>query len=151
MTCKSAPSRKITVTSFLFNNRENFVRKQEHYGLPTMYLFPSTLNPILTFPLSARAKATSGNMEEMSVRRVDAKGRVYLSRKLRGSELYMAEVDDVILLSASRERIMSAVEQLAPRNAIKEYLALLEELGEPAPKEIEGLARARAWRSAEGQ
>jgi hypothetical protein len=31
-------------------------------------------------------------MEEMSVRRVDAKGRVYLSRKLRGSELYMAEV-----------------------------------------------------------
>jgi len=87
----------------------------------------------------------------MSVRRVDAKGRVYLSRKLRGSELYMAEVDDVILLSASRERIMSAVEQLAPRNAIKEYLALLEELGEPAPKEIKGLARARAWRSAEGQ
>ncbi|MCC6003740.1 MAG: hypothetical protein LM590_05300 [Thermofilum sp.] len=90
-------------------------------------------------------------MEEMSVRRVDAKGRIYLSRKLRGSELYMAEVDDVILLSASRERIMSAVEQLAPRNAIKEYLALLEELGEPAPKEIEGLARSRAWRSAEGQ
>jgi hypothetical protein len=63
----------------------------------------------------------------------------------------MAEVDDVILLSASRERILSAVEQLAPRNAIKEYLALLEELGEPAPKEIESLTRARAWRSAEGQ
>jgi len=90
-------------------------------------------------------------MEEISVRRVDAKGRIYLSRKLRGSELYMAEVDDVILLSASRESILSAVEQLAPRSAIKEYLDLLEELGEPAPKEIEGLARARAWRSAEGQ
>ena len=96
-------------------------------------------------------KTVSGTMEEISVRKVDAKGRVYLSSKLRGSELYMAEADDVILLSASRERIVSALEQLSPRTAINEYLALLEELGEPTPKEIEELARRRAWRSVEGQ
>ena len=90
-------------------------------------------------------------MEEISVRKVDAKGRVYLSRKLRGAELYMVEVDDVILLSASRERILSALEQLSPGAAIKEYLDLLEELGEPIPKEIEELARRRGWRSVEGQ
>jgi hypothetical protein len=93
----------------------------------------------------------SGTVEEISVRKVDAKGRIYLSSKLRGFELYLAEIHDVILLSASRERILSALEQLSPRTAIKEYLALLEELGEPAPKEIEELARRRAWRSVEGQ
>jgi hypothetical protein len=104
-----------------------------------------------TFICGAKNKLWVGNTKEMNVRRVDTKGRVYLSRKLRGSELYMVEVDDVILLSASRERILSAVERLAPCNALKEYLALLEELGEPAPKEVEELARARAWRSAERQ
>jgi len=87
---------------------------------------------------------------ELSVRRVDAKGRVYLSRGLRGSELYMLEIDGVFLLSPSRERILSVVEKLAPRSALKEYLALLEELGEPTPKEVEKLARARMWRSIEG-
>jgi DNA integrity scanning protein DisA with diadenylate cyclase activity len=56
-------------------------------------------------------------MNVLRVRRVDAKGRVYLSKELKGLELYMAELDGVILLSTSRERILSAVEQLAPRNA----------------------------------
>jgi len=92
----------------------------------------------------------SGTVGELSVRRVDAKGRVYLSRGLRGSELYMLEIDGVFLLSPSRERILSVVEKLAPRSALKEYLALLEELGEPTPKEVEKLARARMWRSIEG-
>lgn len=84
------------------------------------------------------------------VRRVDSKGRVYLARELRGSELYMTEVDGVILLSPSRARVLAAAEKLAPSNALREYLALLEELGEPTPKEVEELARARAWRSVEG-
>jgi len=86
----------------------------------------------------------------LSARKVDSKGRVYLSRGLRGSELYMLEIDGVILLSPSRERILSVIEKLSARSALKEYLALLEELGEPTPKEVEELARARAWRSAEG-
>ena len=92
----------------------------------------------------------SGTVEGLSVRRVDAKGRVYLSRGLRGSELYMFEVDGVILLSPSRERILSVVERLSARSALREYLALLEELGEPTPKEVEELARARMWKSVEG-
>jgi hypothetical protein len=86
----------------------------------------------------------------LGVRRVDAKGRVYLSRRVVGSELYAAEVEGVFLLSPSRERVLSALERLTPRSALREYLALLEELGEPSPKEAEELARARAWRSAEG-
>jgi hypothetical protein len=90
-------------------------------------------------------------MNVLRVRRADAKGRVYLSKELKGLELYMAELDGVILLSTSRERILSAVEQLAPRNALREYLAILEELEEPAPKEVEALARSRAWRSVEEQ
>jgi hypothetical protein len=69
---------------------------------------------------------------------------------LRGSELYMVEVDGVILLSPSRERILSAAEKLSARSALREYLTLLEELGEPAPKEVEELARARMWKSVEG-
>ena len=89
-------------------------------------------------------------MEGLSVRRVDGKGRVYLSRRLRGSELYMLELDGLILLSPSRERILSAVEKLSARSALREYLALLEELGEPAPEEVEELARAGMWRSVEG-
>ena len=92
----------------------------------------------------------SGTVEELNVRRVDAKGRVYLSRGLRGSELYMVEVDGVILLSPSRERILSVIEKLSARSALREYLALLEELGEPEPKEVEELARARRWKSVEG-
>jgi len=92
----------------------------------------------------------SGTVKGLSVRRVDAKGRVYLSRGLRGSELYMFEVDGVILLSPSRERILSVVERLSARSALREYLALLEELGEPTPKEVEELARARMWKSVEG-
>jgi hypothetical protein len=89
-------------------------------------------------------------VEGLSVRRVDAKGRVYLSRGLRGSELYMVEVNGVILLSPSRERILSAAEKLSARSALREYLALLEELGEPAPKEVEELARARMRERVEG-
>ena len=89
-------------------------------------------------------------MIRLRVRRADAKGRVYLSREVSGSELYVAEVEGVFLPSPSGERILSALERLTPRSALGEYLALLEELGEPSPKEAEELARARAWRSAEG-
>jgi hypothetical protein len=92
----------------------------------------------------------SETVEGFKTRKVDAKGRVYLSRGLKGSELYMVEVDGVILLSPSRERILSVVEKLSARSALREYLALLEELGEPAPKEVEELARSRTWKSVEG-
>jgi hypothetical protein len=56
----------------------------------------------------------------------------------------------VILLSPSRERILSVIEKLSARSALREYLALLEELGEPAPKEVEELARSRTRKSVEG-
>ncbi|RSN75392.1 hypothetical protein [Candidatus Methanodesulfokora washburnensis] len=92
-----------------------------------------------------------GTAEGVNVRRVDMKGRIYLSRRLVGLKLYMVEVDGVVLLSASKERILSAVERLAPCSSLKEYLAILEELGELTPKEVEEFARARAWRSTEGQ
>jgi len=89
-------------------------------------------------------------VEGFKIRRVDNRGRVYLSRGLKGSELYMVEVDGAILLSPSRERILSVIEKLSARSALREYLALLEELGEPAPKEVKELARARTWKSVEG-
>ncbi len=89
-------------------------------------------------------------MEGFKIRKVDAKGRVYLSRGLKGSEPYMVEVDGVILLSPSRERILSVIEKLSARSALREYLALLEELGEPAPKEVEELARSRTRKSVKG-
>jgi len=89
-------------------------------------------------------------VERFKIRRVDAKGRVYLSRGLKGSPLYMIEVDGVILLSPSRERILSVAEKLSARSSPREYLALLEELGEPEPKEVEELARSRTRKSVEG-
>jgi len=102
-------------------------------------------------PLSAGLiPNASGTVKGLKIRKVDAKGRVYLTRDLRGSELYMFEVDGVILLSPSRERILSVVENLSARSALREYLALLEELGEPAPKEVEELARSRTRKSVEG-
>ncbi len=90
-------------------------------------------------------------MEGLKVRKVDGKGRLYLSRGMSGAELYMAEVGGVILLSASRERVLEALERLAAGSALREYVGLLEELGEPAPEEVERLARARAWRGVEGR
>jgi hypothetical protein len=35
---------------------------------------------------------------------------------------------------------------LPEKPALKEYLALLEELGVPKPKEIKKIARTRAWK-----
>jgi hypothetical protein len=37
---------------------------------------------------------------------------------------------------------------LPEKPALKEYLALLEELGVPRPKEVEKFARTRAWKIA---
>jgi len=53
----------------------------------------------------------------LGVRRVDAKGRVYLSRRVVGSELYAAEVEGVFLLSPPLGSASSQPSRGSPRGA----------------------------------
>ena len=76
---------------------------------------------------------------------VDDQGRVYLSRSLRWRRLYMVRAGGIIVLALSRSEAVKAAELLSG-NIIDEYLALLEKLGEPSPKEIEEASREQVWR-----
>jgi len=75
---------------------------------------------------------------------VDAKGRVYLSSKLKGKTIYMARKGDVIILSTTRRGVQEVLKRIGG-SVIEEYLGLLEKLGEPSPKDIEYYSRKRIW------
>ena len=85
-------------------------------------------------------------------RRLDSRGRLYLSRSLSGSRVYVARAGGVIVVARSREEAAEAAELLASRRSegvIEEYLGLLEELGEPSVEEVEEAAREEQWRKLE--
>ena len=91
--------------------------------------------------------AAAGEVEE---RVVDSRGRLYLSKRLRGRRIYLARVGGVYVVSESRSEAEEAARVLAGAagRVVEEYLALLEELGEPGLGEVEEAARVRMWREA---
>ena len=81
----------------------------------------------------------------IETRRVDSKGRVYLSSSLKGKVVYLVREGDLLLVATSRERLQEVVRKLYGKSALEEYLDLLAELGEPTPEEVDRLARERTW------
>jgi len=82
---------------------------------------------------------------------VDSRGRLYLSKRLRGRRLYVARVGGVYVAAETPEEAVRAAEalQAAAGSVVEEYLGLLEELGEPTAREVEEAARERMWREAQ--
>jgi len=86
----------------------------------------------------------------VETRKVDSKGRIYLSSRLKGRVVYLVSKGDLLVVATSRERLQEAVRKLYGKSILEEYLDLLAELGEPTPKEVEKLARVGIWRKLEG-
>jgi len=78
---------------------------------------------------------------------VDDRGRLYLSRRLRGKKLYMKIVGGVVILAEDPEELESIARAIQEKRnkVVEEYLALIEELGEPSIEELEGAVREAAW------
>jgi len=82
---------------------------------------------------------------------VDERGRLYLSRSLRGKKFYLGRVGRILVLAQSPEELEEATRALreSRRRVIDEYLRLLEELGEPSVEELEEATREAMWRAAQ--
>ncbi len=82
---------------------------------------------------------------------VDDRGRVYLSRDLRGRRVYVARLGGLVVLSTSREELEEARRALLAerRRIVEEYLSLLEELGEPGVEDLEEAVGEEMWRRAQ--
>jgi len=78
---------------------------------------------------------------------VDNRGRLYLSRSMRGKKLFIKRIGRVYLVAESLDELERAVEALqASRKAIiDEYVKLIEELGEPSVEELEEAVREASW------
>lgn len=83
-------------------------------------------------------------MNGIEERIVDAKGRVYLSSKLKGKTIYMARKGNIIIISTTRRGVQEVLKRIGG-SVIEEYLDLLEKLGEHSPKDIEYYSRKRIW------
>lgn len=79
---------------------------------------------------------------------VDAKGRIYISSRLKGRTVYMVRKGDVIILSTTRRGIQEVLKRIGG-SIVEEYLSLLEKLGEPSPKDVEYYSRKRTWEKLE--
>ncbi|NOZ88985.1 MAG: hypothetical protein GXO15_03580 [Crenarchaeota archaeon] len=90
---------------------------------------------------------SAGVVEE---RVVDDRGRVYLSRDLRGRRVYVARLGRLVVVADSREELEEARRVLLAerRRVVEEYLRLLEELGEPGVEELEEAVGEEMWRRA---
>ncbi len=83
----------------------------------------------------------------VEVRRVDSKGRIYLTTSLRGKEVYLVRNKDYVIIAFSREKALELSRKYSSSdNLLQEYISLLEELGEPSPKEIEKSSRRKSWK-----
>ncbi len=80
-------------------------------------------------------------------RKVDDKGRVYVSRTLRGRRIYMARLGELIVMGGSKKAVEDAVKLLesARKDIVDEYVRLLEELGEPSVEDFEETVREAVW------
>jgi len=85
----------------------------------------------------------SGVIEE---RKVDSKGRIYLTSMLKNKTVYMLRRDDFIIIARSRRTLFDIIKKIDKSNVIDEYLKIVEELGEPSPKEIERVVGEGIWR-----
>ncbi len=85
----------------------------------------------------------SGVIEE---RKVDSKGRIYLTSVLKNKKVYMLRKDDFIIIAHSRRTLFDIIRKINKSDVINEYLKIIEELGEPSPKEIERAVGEGIWR-----
>ena len=91
-----------------------------------------------------RAVTTRPDIEE---RVVDNRGRLYLSRSMRGKKLFIKRVGRVYIVAESLEELEKAAEalQASREMIIDEYVRLIEELGEPSVEELEEAVREASW------
>ncbi len=83
------------------------------------------------------------------MRKVDSKGRIYLSPSFRGKRVYLVRGRGFLVVAASRAELQEVLKKLYGRSFLEEYLSLLRELGEPTLEELEKSTRRRSWRKLE--
>lgn len=83
----------------------------------------------------------------VEARKVDSRGRVYISSGLKGKVIYLVRNGDLVVLSSSREKVQEALVRLYGKSAIEEYLSLLGELGEASVEDVEKASREKVWKS----
>lgn len=78
---------------------------------------------------------------------VDNRGRLYLSRSMRGKKLFIKRLGRVYIVAESLEELERAAKALqeSRRIIIDEYVRLVEELGEPSVEELEETVREASW------